>query len=400
MTATATPQTPIGRLKGDKLRRLRGKTVAVAATILSLGLSAGVAIALTAGPTGAGAADHLDAPGLTPPGGDVRLDLTDLYAFRTGAGRTALVLNVNGFSKPGEQAAFATGIPSVAATKRVTYNFRVDNNGDAQQDVVLTVTFGKPDKQGVQKLQVRRNGKVILNGKTSAFGRVAVNKGKGVRAFAGMRDDPFFFDLQGFLNILSSDPGKSFLGCKAPRQDAFAGTNVSSIVLDLKSSLLTRRGSSKIGVWATTNDGGAQIDRMGRPAIATVFIPNNPFEPVGSEPSLKNTYNHGQPSTDQAQFRSEMVDTLTLLYSLNDNAGDDKSDDAAKISGLADVLLPDLLTFDTSSNAGFLNGRRPSDDVIDAELPLVTEGAVTTDCVDANDEAFPSGFPYLAAPHS
>jgi hypothetical protein len=382
------------------LRTLRGKTVAVAATILSVGLAAGAAIAFTAGPTGAGAADHLDAPGLTPPGGDVRLDLTDIYAFRTGAGRTALVLNVNGFSKPGQQATFATGIPSVAATKRVTYNLRVDNNGDARQDVVLTVTFGKPNKQGVQKLQVRRNGRVILNGKTSAFGHVLVNKGKGVRAFAGMRDDPFFFDLQGFLNILSTQPGKSFLGCTAPRPDAFAGSNVSSIVLDLKSSLLTRRGSSKIGVWATTNDGGAQVDRMGRPAIATVFIPNNPFEPVGSEPSLKNTYNHGQPSTDQAQFRSEVVDTLTLLYSLNDSAGDDKSDDAAKISGLADVLLPDLLTFDTSSDAGFLNGRRPADDVIDAELPLVTEGAVKTDCVDSNDAAFPSGFPCLAAPHS
>lgn len=400
MTATARRQIPTGRLKGDNLRRLRGKTVAVAATILSLGLSAGVAIALTGGPAGAGAADHLDAPGLTPPGGDVRLDLTDIYAFRPRAGRTALILNVNGFSKPGAQAMFATGIPSVAATKRVSYNLRVDNNGDARQDVVLSVTFGKPNKQSVQKLQVRRNGKVILNGKTSAFGRVVVNNGKGVRAFAGMRDDPFFFDLQGFLNILSSEPGKSFLGCSAPRPDAFAGSNVSSIVLDLKSSLLTRSGSSKIGVWATTNEGGAQIDRMGRPAIATVFIPNNPFEPAGSEPSLKNTYNHGAPSDDQAQFRGEVVDTLTLLYSLNDGAGDNKSDDAAKINALADVILPDILTFDTSSAAGFLNGRRPADDVIDAELPLVTEGAVTTDCVNSNDVAFPGGFPYLAAPHS
>jgi hypothetical protein len=381
------------------LRTSRSKTVAVAATVLSLGLSAGVAIALTDGPSGASAADHLDAPGLTPPGGDVRLDLTDIYAFRTGAGRTALVLNVNGFSKPGQQASFATGVPSVAATKRVSYNFHIDNNGDARQDVVLGVTFGDPNKQGVQKLQIRRNGKLLLNGKTSGFGRVAVNTKKGIRAFAGMRDDPFFFDLQGFLNILSSEPGKSFLGCSGNRPDAFAGSNVSSIVLDLKSSLLTRRGSSKIGVWATTNEGAAQIDRMGRPAIATVFIPNNPFEPVGSEPSLKNTYNHTAPSEDRAQFRGEIVDTLTLLYSLNDAAGDDKSDDPAKISALADVILPDILTFDTKSSQGFLNGRRPADDVIDAELPLVTEGAVKTDCVGANDAAFPSGFPYLAGPH-
>jgi len=378
---------------------LRGKRVALAATVLALGLTAGIGISIGGGPSGAGAADHLDAPGLTPPGGDVRLDLTDIYAFRPAGGRTALILNVNGFSKAGQQAAFATGVPSVVATKRVSYNFRIDNNGDAKEDVILGVTFGNPNNQGVQKFQIRRNGKVILNGKTSRFGKVAVNKGKGVRAFAGMRDDPFFFDLDGFLNILSSAPGKSFLGCTSPRSDKFAGSNVSSIVLDLKSSLLTRSGSSKIGVWATTNMGADQVDRMGRPAIATVFIPNNPFEPVGSEPSLKNTYNHGVPSDDQAKFRSEIVDTLTLLYSLNDSAGDDKSDDAAKISQLADVLLPDILTFDTSSSQGFLNGRRPADDVIDAELPLVTEGAVKTDCVSSNDVAFPSGFPYLVGPH-
>jgi hypothetical protein len=37
--------------------------------------------------------------------------------------------------------------------------------------------------------------------------------------------------------------------------------------------------------------------------------------------------------------------------------------------------------------------------VIDAELGLVTEGAATTDCVSANDKAFPGGFPYLTGPH-
>ena len=57
-----------------------------------------------------------------------------------------------------------------------------------------------------------------------------------------------------------------------------------------------------------------------------------------------------------------------------------------------------MLTFDTSKSAGFLNGRRLADDVIDAELGLITEGASTTDCVDKNDKAFPGAFPYLARP--
>jgi hypothetical protein len=381
------------------VRKLSGKTIAFCATALVLGLSAAVAIAISGGPSGAGAADHLDAPGLTPPGGDVRLDLTDIYAFRTGRGRTALVMNVNGFTKPGKQARFATGVPSVASTKRVSYNLRVDNNGDAKPDVNLSATFGRPGRRGVQSLRIRRNGRLLVGGRTSPFGKIVVNRRRGVRAFAGMRDDPFFFDLPGFLDILSKDPGKSFLGCTSPRPDKFAKTNVSSIVVELPSSLLTRKGSTKIGVEATTNKGKAQVDRMGRPAIATVFIPNNPFEPKGSEPSLKNTYNHGKPSTDQARFRGEIVDSLKTLFSLNDNSGDNTSDDAGKINGLADILLPDLLTYDTSSSKGFLNGRRPADDVIDAELNLITEGAVKTDCVDHNDKKFPKAFPYLAGPH-
>jgi hypothetical protein len=369
---------------------------------VSLVVVAALAAALTSQtrPSAAVGADHLDAPGLTPPGGDLRTDITDLYAFRAKSGRTVLVLNVNGLTKAGKQAPFASSAPSVRRTQRVVYNLRVDNNGDARGDVTLAVTFGRPDGSGVQRMVVKRNRKTIVSGRTSAFGAVRVNGGGGVSAYGGMRDDPFFFDLNGFINILSTKKGESFLGCKGKRKDAFAGTNVSSIVLELPAGMLTRSGSSAIGVWATTNRGGKQIDRMGRPAIGTVFIPNNPFEPKGSEPSQKNAYNASAPATDRAKFRGEVVDTLRTLFSLNDESGDDKSDDPAKISGLADVLLPDILTFDTAKSEGFLNGRRLADDVIDAELGLITEGAATTDCVKRNDKPFGAAFPYLAAPHA
>jgi hypothetical protein len=62
-------------------------------------------------------------------------------------------------------------------------------------------------------------------------------------------------------------------------------------------------------------------------------------------------------------------------------------------------LVPDVLTVDFSNSAGFLNGRSPADDVIDAELNVLSKGAVTTDLVDANDAGFPGTFPYLAAAH-
>ena len=66
---------------------------------------------------------------------------------------------------------------------------------------------------------------------------------------------------------------------------------------------------------------------------------------------------------------------------------------------LTGILLPDILTFDTANASGFLNGRRLEDDVIDAELNLLTDGRVTGDGVDRNDVSFSPNFPYLAPAH-
>jgi hypothetical protein len=369
----------------------------------------------SAGPPAATAADHLDAPGLTPPGGDVQRDITDVYAFRspTNSANTVLVMNVNGVGSPGEAApgpdrTFARGAPAVGNTKFVLYNFNIDSDGDAVADVVLTSRFGEPDADGVQDFELRQNGKLLIPkgvGRTTGFSESTphVVTADGVSAFAGPRDDPFFFDLLGFINILG--PGTSLIGCgdpdDHPERNFFAGRNVSSIVLEVPSSMLTGGGDSSIGVWATTTSGGDQVDRMGRPAIATVFIPNNPIPPdrvIDGKPSLKNTFNQSEPVNDQANFRSEVVDTLTVLFSLNDGSDPNVGDDAAQIQGLANFLLPDILTIDTASPDGFPNGRRLADDVIDIELGLITEGLVTTDCV-ADDNTLLGAFPYLGSPH-
>ena len=411
-------------------RLVNRRTIALAVLV---GVAGAIVLAAflidRAGPPAAGAADHLDAPGLTPPGGSVQTDITDVYAFRSPVhpANTVLALNVNGVASAGEAAPgpdrpFAQAIPLVKTSSPVTYNLHVDNNGDAVTDVNIEVAFGAPKADGSQGMRVKltgSNGEEQLEGASTAFGATPViNRGAGgITAFAGRRDDPFFFDLVGFLNIL--DLGhRSLVGCGSPtshpERNFFAGRNVSSIVLEVPSRLLTA-GSPKIGVWGSTNVPGLQIDRMGRPAIATVFITNNPIPPdrvVDEKSSAKSSYNHASPEDDidptfivgnNETIRQEVVDTLQFLFSLNDlttglGGTDDPSDDAAKISGLADFLLPDILTFDTSSSAGFPNGRRLNDDVIDTELGLVTEGFVTTDCV-ANDSTFLSTFPYLGKPN-
>jgi uncharacterized protein DUF4331 len=398
------------RLGNRRMLALVVLGAAVGAAVLSM------LLVQRTGPPSARAADHLDAPGLTPPGGSVQTDITDLYAFQspTKQKNTVLVLNVNGVGSAGEAAPgpdrpFAQAIPLVHTSDPVTYNFHVDNNGDAATDVNIEVAFGKPHKDGSQDMQVTLGGpglkkEIKFDGHSTGFGKPpVVNHGKhGIIAFAGRRDDPFFFDLPGFLNILG--PGRSLIGCGNPADhpelDFFAGRNVSSIVLEVPTKLLTDE-SSTIGVWGSTNMPGLQIDRMGRPAIATVFIPNNPIPPdrvADGKPSAKSTYNHSDPVNDQAMWRGEVVDTLTTLFSLNDATDPDPGDDAGKIQGLADFLLPDLLTVDTSSSSGFPNGRQLNDDVIDTELGLITEGAVTTDCVPADNHLL-SKFPYVGDPN-
>jgi hypothetical protein len=322
-------------------------------------------------------ADHLDESGLTPPGGDLTLDITDIYAFRSPdcADCTVLVVGINPLTAGGIDAPF---------NSRGSYKLRVDVDGDAVQDLTFDATFGPQNRRGVQKFKVKLRevgGPTITvvkrrDGRTTPVGEApnAIPGELGIRAFAGMADDPFFFDLPGFLTLdfCSTDP--------AP--DTFAGTNVTVLVLEVPNAVLVD-GGTVLGVWAETHQGGRQVDRMGRPAINTVFIPTNPLEP--DEASMKTAFNENDPAWDPMKFRGEVLDTLEIFY------GPGSPDAAA----LADFLLPDILTLDVSDPSGFPNGRKPSDDVIDVELGLVTNGAITSDCVDGNDVELSGDFPYL-----
>ena len=150
-------------------------------------------------------------------------------------------------------------------------------------------------------------------------------------------------------------------------------------------------GSSTIGVWAETATSSGRVDRMGRPAIATVLIDD------GSEDS----FNMIRPNQDRRLFGDQVRDNLLALSGL-----DGSGYTVEEAEAVADVLLPDILVIDTASSAGFLNGRGLADDVIDAELFIVTGGlgangsaVLDSDCVDDNDLPFSTSFPYLAEAH-
>jgi hypothetical protein len=68
----------------------------------------------------------------------------------------------------------------------------------------------------------------------------------GITVFAGVRDDPFFFDLTQFQAILAGQAS----GFRNPGVDTFAGTNVLAIVVEVPISML---GGSSLNVWGTTS---------------------------------------------------------------------------------------------------------------------------------------------------
>lgn len=354
--------------------------VGVATTLLALGTA----------PMLVRGADHLDAPGLTSPEGQNTADINDVYVFDgADAGRTVIAMTTH---------PAAGAISPRKYSTNIRYVINVDNTGDAIQDLAYVTRFsGKKQKQdwtltrytGEKARTLSGKGKTIAEGVT---GRTEKAKG-GLKVFAGLRSDPFFFDLAAFRDdVLGQPQNRSF--CDQPGGkgvDFFAALNTNAIVLEQGDARL----GANIGVWGTTVGAGGQLDRMGRPAINTVFNSGND----------KNVFNASRPRDDDAGF-GDNVEAVLAMFSALDSEG---AYSGAQLDTLRMALLPDVVTYDTSTPAaGPLNGRGLDDDVIDAELNITTGGfpfvardavgAIPSDCVGPHTDYLPK-FPYVGAPH-
>ncbi len=386
---------------------------------LAAGLAvASLVLAVATAPSGTRASDHLDGPSLlTPPGGNLQADINDLYVFRAAdPERTVLALTTHpaaGFVSP---LAYATN---------VDYVIDIDRNGDAVEDLAYVVRFSAVS-HGTQRYRVTRytggNARTLRHGKRLGSGRTgrSTELKDDVRAFAGLRSDPFFFDLGAFLSEVAGVttdqlggvlPVAGRLFCDKNKSDFFKVLNTNAIVLEVPSEALVKHfededeakandddedkdedkdnddtSSNRIGVWARTigpvGAGRGQIDRVGRPAINTVF----------NHGADKTTFNQEAPTADRANFEASFVATLKH-FGYSDTT-------VPTATALAEILLPDVLTYDvgTMADGTALNGRAPADDVIDAELGIVTKGAISTDCVGPHSDYLPT-FPYLGPPH-
>ena len=193
------------------------------------------------------AADHIDAPSVT----NQTTDITDLYAFQ-GANTNDIVLvaNTQGLLTPA-----TTG--AVKFDENTLIQFSIDNNNDNIEDLVVqckydaasnTMKVYGPVKPSATGAMSKLEGNATASVGVTAYGASTpiVATKAGISVFAGPRDDPFFFDLDQYHAILAGT-ATSF---NNPGKDAFAGTNVMSVVVELPKSMLG--GSGKINVWLTT----------------------------------------------------------------------------------------------------------------------------------------------------
>jgi hypothetical protein len=380
-----------------------GGLVAAAALTLALG---GAPLLVTG-------ADHLDAPalgGLTNAAGDIAphsehgdRDINDVYVFQgSDASRTVLAMTTNP----------AINLFGGSFGTNVRYVINVDNDGDARPDKAYVWRFGAPDGNGAQAYTVTRysggNAKSLAHGVawgSGSTGGSGVGAAKGdSKVFAGVRSDPFFFDLTGFLGTVFHIGTDNLKVLDGNASDFFMPLNTNAVVIEVPDDAL---GGTNIGVWGTTSywDGSSWVaaDQIGRPAINTVF---NTKLVDASSGTTKNRFNTTPPSQQRTAFgglfRTNIVTTLTNINAvLGTKAAFGCQDyDAATAGAIADILLPDVITYNvtTRANGAALNGRALSDDVIDAELGITTNGCVTSDGVAAHTD-YLSTFPYLGVPH-
>ncbi len=199
------------------------------------------------------AADHIDAPAVTGPGStSPGNDITDVYAFQSPADNSKMVfvMNTQGLMSPAVSA--TASFPS-----NVMYEFNIDNTGDNVEDLVIQCLVQNGKMRVYGPVAVGTPGLVSMvqtsgpstEVSVTAYGAGTINtstNANGTRIFAGPRDDPFFFDLVRFREIIAGTQ----TAFRMPGVDSFAGTNVMSIVVEVPKTLLGTAAS--INVWAET----------------------------------------------------------------------------------------------------------------------------------------------------
>jgi hypothetical protein len=416
------------------------------------------------------ASSHAEAPLISE---DPQADATDLYAFRSpeNPDKVVILANYIPLEEPG-------GGPNYKMfSDSVLYQVKVDRNNDGRGDLIFSFTFhtkiqtpgtflnflgpitaltkdgstvdtgsnvaGNLNRYQTYTLSMTQ----IVNGQLhtdvlaqnvisppsnvgptttpnyAALAQQAIHTiaDRGIRVFAGQRDDPFFIDLGAFFDLLQVRPFRSFSALQpagTPSQpkggDTIAGYNCHTLALEVPITLLT--GTSAIpgaqdpsrilGFYTTASrprvsvlrpglrpEGSTdmvQVSRLGAPLVNELFIPI-----ADTRGYTKDFWNATDPDQDAALFHDNFAFPepslrLAQLYPVLRSVVPNVKPDASGFDGARNDLLggatpllnfaPDLLRLDVSvapvavgsrlgalggDAGGFPNGRRLTDDVVD-----------------------------------
>jgi len=395
--------------------------------------------------------------------GDAEEDLTFRFDFETIRNNVEL----DGVTIPLKQAGgIGPGAGDTANVNvRQTYGVEVVD-GDRRSGTLQTVTNAVSGNDTFRKPVDNIGEKTFDNGSGgSHYAKYANNHIYGVdipgcskqgKVFVGQREEGFAVNLGEVFDLVNTDP----LGNRDAEDNALGDSNVTSLALEVPTDCLTA-GSDIIGGWTTaskrqarvlnpapdangggkgpTVEGGAwsQGARLGMPLVNEVAIgvpekdrfnasepkDDGQFQEFVTNPTLPrilkklfNTAVPAQPRNDLAGVFLKGLDglnrptdvTASEMLRLNTDIAPKTAGNQNDLGALAD------------DNAGFPNGRRPGDDVVDIAL-RVTEGALCdtnlagncgsdgsdgdpnngaafTDGVRKPATEFQSQFPYLNTP--
>ena len=361
------------------------------------------------------------------------VNLTDLYVYRekdqnSGAADGDLVFTMN--SNPRSVARYQYYFSTTAL-----YQFHITQVGDVNStptgraDIILRFAFSPPNNTGMQAVAV-----TVVRGGSETTTKTTVNGGliattplnsnavlntvpvgcSNLTVFAGLREDPFFFDVEQFFRVRAGALGTGAkVGFKQPNQaiDFTKGYNVNTIAVRVpKAFLQAGSGANTFDVWSTVSirdgvGGFKQFERLARPAINEGLIVT---------PAYLEAFNNIPPRLDlsgaAAPVRQEAVATLNAVDLLD---GRDNVDPNA----IAGAFLPDVMRIDTTKTSGYasatnaqgslIGGRMLMDDVIDITLGALV-GSPVGDNVSYNGtpgnlaqghKPLEPNFPYLALPN-
>ncbi len=407
------------------------------------------------------ASSHREAPLISE---DPSADNTDTYAFRSPERPDTVTIISNWI--PGEDPAAGPNWYTFSPSAR--YDVYADKNGDGKPDVRwyfrfqnrAPVAFLRNTQQAYTVTRVDGTGKPRVVGSglltppnnigprsTPNYHALALegvhDLGDGSKVFAGQRDDGFFGDVGAVFDLVAIRKGT---GASSGGRDFFAGYAVHSIALQVPLSQLDNGSNHIVGVWSATDRRvitaklakwrrrtfikktpvWKQVSRLGEPLINEVIIPtqlkdkwnavgpdkDKQFEQYYSSPVLAKLLNQLYPQFGpfQETNRADLVSVLlTGLKEPNLNyTGATPADEIRlnlAIAPTAPVGKGNRLGVVGGDLAGYPNGRRLEDDVIDISERavggvLIGHSLPLGDGVDANDVSYVTTFPYQADPFS